>query len=121
MPRSRIGIAVVVLALLLSSVAQARVHLGVGPLGVARFAAVRLLSLGGLHRAHSFARHRHIRNTSLRSQDIRSAMNSGRLLSNPAARGQVAAAAALAGWHGGRNRTGWWLPAVGRSRLGGPL
>ena len=121
MSRSRIGIAVVVLATLLSSAAQARVRLGVGPLGVARFAAVRLLSLGGLHRAHSFARHRHIRNTSLRSQDIRSAMNSGRLLSNPAARGQVAAAAALAGWHGGRIANGWWRHGDGGYGWVGPL
>ena len=121
MSRSRIGIAVVVLATLLSSAAQARVRLGVGPLGVARFATVRLLSLGGLHRAHSFARHRHIRNTSLRSQDIRSAMNSGRLLSNPAARGQVAAAAALAGWHGGRTADGWWRHGDGGYGWVGPL
>src|SRR5713101_1695014 len=96
MSKSHIGIAVVVLATLLSSAAQARVHLGVGPLGVARFAAVRLLSLGGLHRTYSFARHRHIRNTSLRSQDIRSAMNSGRLLSNSAARGQIGLLSACA-------------------------
>ncbi len=121
MSKSHIGIAVVVLATLLSSAAQARVHLGVGPLGVARFAAVRLLSLGGLHRAYSFARHRHIRNTSLRSQDIRSAMNSGRLLNNPAARGQVAAAAALAGWHGGRIANGWWRHGDGGYGWVGPL
>src|SRR5258706_11605357 len=107
MSRSRIGIAVVVLATLLSSAAQARGHLGVGPLGVARFAAVRLLSLGGLHRGYSFARHRHIRNTPLRSPHFRSALNSGPLLSNPPARVRVAAAAALAGWHGGRIGNGW--------------
>jgi hypothetical protein len=121
MSKSHIGIAVVVLATLLSSAAQARVHLGVGPLGVARFAAARLFSLGGLHRAYSFARHRHIRNTSLRSQDIRSAMNSGRLLSNPAARGQIAAAAALAGWHGGRIANGWWRHGDGGYGWVGPL
>src|SRR5258705_4558612 len=76
---------------------------------------------GGLHRAHSFARHRHIRNTSLRSQDIRSAMNSRRLLSNPAARGRVAAAAALAGWHGGRIANGWWQHGDGGYGWVGPL
>jgi len=119
--KSHIGIAVVVLATLLSSAAQARVHPGVGPLGVARFAAARLFSLGGLHRAYPFARHRHIRNTSLRSQDIRSAMNSGRLLSNPAARRQIAAAAALAGWHGGRIANGWWRHGDGGYGWVGPL
>ena len=56
MSRWRIGIAVVVLTTLLSSAALARVHLGVGPLGVVRFAAARVLSLGGLHRARAFAR-----------------------------------------------------------------
>ena len=121
MSKSHIGIAVVVLATLLSSAAQARVHLGVGPLGVARFAAARLISLGGLHRAYSFARHRHIRNTSFRSPDIRGAMNSGRLLSNPATRGEIAAAAALAGWHGGRIANGWWRHGDGGYGWVGPL
>jgi hypothetical protein len=118
MSKSPIGIAVIVLAILLSSAAEARVHLGVGPLGVARLAAARLLSLGGWHRAY---RHRHGRNPSLASQDIRSAVNSGRGLGNPAARGQVAAAAALVGWHGGRIANGWWRHADGGYGWVGPL
>jgi len=48
-------------------------------------------------------------------------MNSGRLLSNPAARGQVAAAAALAGWHGGRIANGWWRHGDGGYGWVGPL
>jgi hypothetical protein len=48
-------------------------------------------------------------------------MNSGRLLSNPAARGQVAAATALAGWHGGRIANGWWRHGDGGYGWVGPL
>ena len=47
MSKTRIGIAVVVLATLLSSPALAGVRLGIGPLGVARFAVTRVLSLAG--------------------------------------------------------------------------
>src|ERR1700687_3746443 len=106
MSKTRIGIAVVVLATLLSSAALARVRLGIGSLGVARFAVARVLSLGGLHRARAFARHGHIRTASLRSQDVRNAMDSG--LGNPAVRRQIVAAVALAGWHGGHIADGWW-------------
>jgi LTXXQ motif family protein len=113
MSKARIGIAVVVLATLLSSPALSRVRLGVGPLGVARFAVARVLSLGGLHR------HRHIRTASLRSQDVRNTMDSG--LSNPAARRQIVAAAALAGWHGGHIANGWWRHGDGGYGWVGPL
>ena len=56
MSKTRIGIAVVVLAALLSSPALARVRLGIGPVGVAKFAVVRVLSLGGLHHGRALAR-----------------------------------------------------------------
>jgi LTXXQ motif family protein len=119
MSKSRIGIAVVVLTVLLSSAAMARVRLGIGPLGVARFAVARVLSLGGLHHARAFARHGRIRTASLRSQDIRSATDSG--LGNPAARRQMVAAAALAGWHGGHIANGWWRHGDGGYGWVGPL
>src|SRR5258708_31872429 len=119
MSKSRIGIAVVVLTTLLSSAALARVHLGIGPVGVARFAVARVLSLGGLHHARGFARHGQIRTASLRPQDIRNAMDSG--LGNPAVRRQIAAAAALAGWHGGRTADGWWRHGDGGYGWVGPL
>jgi LTXXQ motif family protein len=119
MSKTRIGIAVVVLATLLSSTALARVRLGIGPLGVARFAVARVLSLGGLHHARAFARHGHIRTASLRSQDLRTAMDSG--LGIPAARRQIVAAAALAGWHGGRIANGWWRHGDGGYGWVGPL
>src|SRR6202795_3611499 len=119
MSKSRIGIAVVVLTALLSSAATARVRLGIGPLGVARFAVTRVLSLGGLHHARAFAGHGRIRTASLRSQDVRSATDSG--LGNPAVRRQIVAAAALAGWHGGHIANGWWRHGDGGYGWVGPL
>ena len=119
MSKTRIGIAVVVLATLLSSAAMARARLGIGPLGVARFAVTRVLSLGGLHHARGLARHGQIRTASLRSQDVRSVMDSG--LGNPAVRRQIAASAALAGWHGGRTANGWWRHGDGGYGWVGPL
>ena len=125
MSRSRIGIAVVVLATLLSGTAQARMRLGVGilgaPLGVARFAATRLFAIGGLHGGYSSARRGHMRTALLRSQDINTPMNSGRLLGNPAAREQIVAVAAMAGWHGGRTASGWWRHGDGGYGWVGPL
>jgi hypothetical protein len=47
------------------------------------------------------------------------ALRNGRLLSNPAARAQIAAAAALAGWHGGQD--GWWRHGHGGFGWVGPL
>ena len=119
MSKSRIGIAIVVLTTLLSSAALARVHLGGGPLGVARFAAARVLSLGRLHHARAFARHGRIRTASPRSPNVRNAMDSG--LGNPAVRRQIVAAAALAGWHGGRIANGWWRHGDGGYGWVGPL
>ena len=119
MSKSRIGIAIVVLTTLLSSAALARVHLGSGPLGVARFAAARVLSLGRLHHARAFARHGRIRTASPRSPNVRNAMDSG--LGNPAVRRQIVAAAALAGWHGGRIANGWWRHGDGGYGWVGPV
>ena len=119
MSKIRIGIAVVVLATLLSSAAMARVRLGIGPLGVARFAVARVLSLGGLRHARAFAHRGHIRTAALRPQDVRNATESG--LPNPAVRRQIVATAALAGWHGGRVANGWWRHGDGGYGWVGPL
>jgi hypothetical protein len=116
MSRFRVGIAVVVLTTLLSSAAWAR---GISPLGVARFAVGRVLALGGLHHGRAFARHGQIRTAALRPQDGRNVMDSG--IGNPAARRQVAAAAALAGWHGGRDANAWWRHGDGGYGWVGPL
>jgi LTXXQ motif family protein len=119
MSKFRIGIAVVVLTTLLSSAAVAGVRVGISPLGVARFAVGRVLSLGGLHHRRAFARHGQIRTASLRPQEVRNAMDSG--LGNPAARRQIVAAAALAGWHGGHTANGWWRHGDGSYGWVGPL
>ena len=119
MSKTRIGIAVVIVATLLSSSALAGVRLGISPLGVARFAVTRVLSLGGLHHARAVARRGQIRAASLRPQDVRNVMDSGP--GNPAVRRQVAASAALAGWHGGRTANGWWRHGDGGYGWVGPL
>src|SRR6202022_2992299 len=123
MSRFRIGIAVVVLTTLLSSAALARVRIGIGlgisPLGVARFAVARVLSVAGLHHARAFARRGQIRTASLRPQDLRNATDTG--LGNPAVRRQIVAAAALAGWHGDRTANGWWRHGDGGYGWVGPL
>lgn len=119
MSKIRIGIAVVVLAMLLSDAAEARMRLGIGPVGVARFAVTRVLSLAGLRHARAVARQRQFRTASLRSQDVRPVIDFG--LGNPALRRQVAAAGALAGWHGGRTANGWWRHGDGGYGWVGPL
>jgi hypothetical protein len=116
MSKTRIGIAVVVLATLLTSTALAR---GISPLGVARLAVGRVLSLAGAGHARAFARHGRTRTAALESQDIRRAINSG--LTDPAERRQIVAAAALAGWHGGRTANGWWRHGDGGYGWVGPL
>jgi LTXXQ motif family protein len=171
MSKFRIGIAVLVVAAVLSGAALARgggghgggghgggghgggghfggghggggghgfggMHLGGGHHAGARFAVAHSFSRGGFRGGRSFAgqggrNFGQIRNAPVRSASIRSAMNSlsrtgglrnGRLLSNPAARGQIAAAAALAGWHGGgQGANGWWQHGDGEYGWVGPL
>jgi hypothetical protein len=116
MSKWRIGIAVAVLTTLLSSAALAK---GIGPLGVARFAVGRVLSLAGLHHARAFARYGRVRTAALRSQDLRTPGDSG--LGNPAVRRQIVAAAALAGWHGGHSANGWWRHDDGGYGWLGPM
>jgi hypothetical protein len=50
---------------------------------------------------------------------VRNAMDSG--LGNPAVRRQIAAATALAGWHGGQTAKGWWRHGDGGYGWVGPL
>jgi hypothetical protein len=119
MSKMRIGITAVVLATLLSSSAMARVRIGISPLGVAKFAVTRVLSLGRLHHGRALARHRQIRTASPRPQNLRNATDSD--LRNPAMRRQVAAATALAGWHGGQTAKAWWRHEDGGYGWVGPL
>jgi hypothetical protein len=48
-------------------------------------------------------------------------LRNGRLLSNPAARAQVAAGLAMAGWHHGSGASGWWQHSSGGFGWVGPL
>ena len=108
--KSRTGLAVLVVAAALSSTAQARgLHLGF-PFGGFGSALSHLLP-GGHHR-HSYAR---VRMANAMGASAR-ADNNG-----PTARGRIAAATALAGWHGGRDSSGWWRHAGGGYGWVGPL
>jgi hypothetical protein len=164
MSNRAIGIAVIVLATLLSGAAIAKgggghgggghgggghggghvhfgggghghAHFGGGHRGGARFAASHSFSRGSFHGNRAFAgrggpNFSQIRNASVGSGNVRNAMNSlsrtgglrsGRLLSNPAARAQVAAGLAIAGWHGGSAASGWWQHGNGGYGWVGPL
>jgi hypothetical protein len=107
-------------------------HFGGGHHGGGRFHAMGHASF---HGHHAFAS-RHgpnfgqIRNAAVGSGNFHHGLNSlartgalrnGRLLSNPAARAQIVAAAALAGWHGGAAGNGWWQHAGGGYGWVGPL
>jgi hypothetical protein len=110
-------------------------HFGGGHHGGARFAISHSFSRGGFHGNRSFAGHgganfSQIRNAAIASGSARNAMNSlshagglrnGRLLSNPAARAQVAAGLAMAGWHHGSGASGWWQHRSGGYGWVGPL
>lgn len=78
---------------------------------------------GARHGGPSFGQ---IRNAAVRPTNFHNALNlhastfrNGRLISNPAARAQIAAAAALAGWHGASS--GWWQHVGGGYGWVGPL
>src|SRR5689334_24088022 len=89
------GIAVTLFATLLPSEAPAGMRIGFGPIGVARMAVGRVLSLGRFRHARAYARHGYTRTAALRPDGIRRGM--GSTLVEPAARRQIAAVAALAG------------------------
>ena len=140
---------VLVTALSSAATARGRGHLGLGPLGGVKFAFTRLFAPGLLHsgpRHHRRAHVRRIRNAPIAlqnipsqnipsqnspSQNIPAATNQpsgeeglvvGRLFTDPAARRQIAATAALAHWHGDRNTTdGWWSHGHGGYGWVGPL
>jgi hypothetical protein len=119
MSKCPMGIAVALLTTLLSSEAFARVRIGVSPIGVARFAVGRVLSLGRVHHVRPNYRYRHARLAGHRPHNDRRAVVSG--IIDPAARKQIAAAAALTGWNNGRASDGWWQHADGGYGWVGPL
>lgn len=108
------GMALVALAALMPVTAEAGFRLRVGPVGVARFAMARMLSVAGVRHARMAARHRYVRVAAMRPQDLSTAVR-------PTMRTQVTAMAALAGWQGGRSAQGWWQHADGSYGWTGPL
>lgn len=118
MSRWPMGIAVAALTTLLSSETFAGVRIGVNPVGVARFAVGRVLSLGRAHHVRPY-RYRHARMAGDRPRNMRKALASG--ITDPLARKQIAAAAALSGWNKGRASDGWWQHADGGYGWIGPL
>lgn len=113
------GIAVVLFATLLPSEAPAGMRIGINPIGVARMAVGRVLSLGRIRHARAYARHGYMRTAALRSQGIGRAVESG--LTDPAARRQIVAVAALAGSRNGVTADGWWRHSDGGYGWVGPL
>jgi hypothetical protein len=112
-----------------------RMHFGGGHHSGGRFAASRSFSRSSFHGNRALAgrsgpNFSQIRNASPGSGNVRNAMNSlsrggglrnGRMLSNPAARGQIAAGLAMAGWHHGSGGSGWWQHGNGGYGWVGPL
>jgi hypothetical protein len=137
MSKSRIAMAAIILATLLPSAAAFGRGVGLGPLGFVRSAFAHLLPFGGVHHhhyRHFGARHSHARNVNLSDRETKpqnhtAAVSSAAaeqrqpsprdLISNPAARGAIVAATAMAGWHGGPN--GWWRHGDGGYGWVGPL
>ena len=94
-----------------------RAHFGRAHFGGPRFAA-RHQNFGHMrHAALPPGQARHAMNLLSRP----GALRNGKFLGNPAARTQIAAAAALAGWHGGAFGNGWWRHGNGGYGWVGPL
>ena len=110
------GTSLLLLAAAQSSIAEARgLRIGGSPLGIVR--SVASLALGGL-------RGRHARRVRLDAAGPSARMDLTRSpdwITRPVARVQVAAGAALAGWHGQRGTSGWWQHSDGGYGWVGPL
>jgi LTXXQ motif family protein len=127
----RIGIAALGTSLLLlstvsSGVAQARgLRIGIvgGPIGVVRsVASMALGGLGGLRGRHGGrVRYANVRDEAPASVPRGDITRSPDWIVRPVARLQVAAGAALVGWHGGRGANGWWQHGDGSYGWVGPL
>jgi LTXXQ motif family protein len=151
MSRQRIGIAVMIVATALAGAppAEARIRLG-SPLGVLRFVLSQAVPRAGPRHRYYPGRTRtaSLRDAARAPRpgasspqvaavpdaakaarpgdgdlpsNSNSNSNNGRLFGDAAARAQLAAGAALAGWHGGRDSDGWWRHADGDYGWVGPL
>jgi len=123
MSKFHVGIAALGASLLLVAATPSRtveargLRIGIGgsPIGVVR--SVASLALRGLHGRRA----RHVRlqaNGSLKRTDITRGAD---WITRPVARVQVAAGAALAGWHGQRGTPGWWQHGDGGYGWVGPM
>ena len=128
MSKLPIGIAVLGTSLLLlatvsSSTAEARglrIRIGGGPIGVVR--SVASLALGGLHgRRGGRLRYANLHDEATGSSPRADVTRSADWVTRPVARVQIAAGAALAGWHGQRGASGWWQHGDGGYGWVGPL
>jgi hypothetical protein len=114
-----LGMSVALLASLPSGDAEARgLRLRGGPIGVV--SSVAGLALGGMHgRRLRMARAQAGGQAGLSSRmDVTRGPDA---ITRPVARLQVAASAALAGWHGQRGANGWWQHSDGMYGWVGPL
>jgi LTXXQ motif family protein len=125
----RVGMAAFGMALLLSNAAEARglhIRIGGGPIGVVRSVA-SMIALRHMHGRHG-AR---VRMVNARDNGRRDAAagapphvdmtRSPDWIARPVARVQIAAGAALAGWHAQRGTKGWWQHGDGGYGWIGPL
>ena len=121
-----IGLATLGASLLLlmaapSSPAQAiglHIRLGGGPIGVVR--SIASMAVGGL-RGRRGARVRMARAEATSSSPLANLTRGPDWVTRPVARVQVAAMAALAGWHGPHGTKGWWQHGDGGYGWVGPL
>ena len=114
-----LGTSLLLLATVPSSTVEARgLRIGGGPIGVVR--SVASLALRGLHgRRGGRVRLANAEATaSLPRTDVTRGAD---WVTRPVARVQVAAGAALAGWHGQRGASGWWQHGDGGYGWVGPL
>ncbi|MBV9982259.1 Spy/CpxP family protein refolding chaperone [Bradyrhizobium sp.] len=148
--RTKIVVIALVSALASAAPAEARMRIG-GPLGVLRMVIGHALPGARLHRhypartrsasvrdaARAPRQRADVPDTAKASQqaeakaaqqaEAKAAQQSeatggkGRLFGDQAARAQLVAGAALAGWHGGRSSDGWWRHADGDYGWVGPL
>jgi len=112
------GVAVGLFATLLPSEAPAGMRIGINPVGIARMAVGRVLSVARIRHARAYARHGYT-TAALRSQSIGRAMESG--LTDPLVRRQIVAVAALGGLRSSASADGWWRHSDGSYGWVGPL
>ena len=99
-----------------SDIAEARgLRIGGSPIGIVR--SVASLAIGGLRGRHA----RHVRLDATGASARMNPTRSPDWITRPVARVQVAAGAALAGWHGQRGTSGWWQHGDGGYGWIGPL